>query len=150
MKTILLPITALFFYLTQISQAGDSAYRLMIMEASVKNSDAVTLAIDSPEEPGDIEFGIMHNQLFVGQRFSFRPLDSNTRRVEVTLEDIEAPVAEKPSGLTTQVIHKKRIVMKADGKSYRVEVNKKEFTFKIYAIGGVSETKRIFVPNNPE
>ncbi len=112
----------------------------MAMEASTTKSKPVTLALDFYDtKPGEIAFGKMEGDIFVGQRLVFRPLDANTRKVEVVVEDVESPVSDKETKTTTQLVHKKLITMEADGNFHKVEVNGKKLIFKVYVFGGEND-----------
>lgn len=145
MKAIIPILISSLLGLMPLAHAADNAYDIMVMEASTAKAKPATLAIDSNDKPGEIAFGKMSDDSFVGQRLMFRPLEIHTRRVEVVVEDVESPVADKESGTTTQQVHKKVIILVADGKSHTVEVNGKKLTFKVYAIGGVGDANKLMI-----
>ncbi|MBN8459943.1 MAG: hypothetical protein J0M04_19110 [Verrucomicrobia bacterium] len=145
MKAIIPILFFSFLGLMPLTHAADNAYDIMVMEASTGKGKPATLAIDSNDKPGEIAFGKMKDDSFVGQRLIFRPLEIHTRRVEVVVEDVESPVADRESGTTTQQVHKKVITLEADGKSHTVDVNGKKLTFKVYAIGGVGDANKLMI-----
>ena len=132
------------------AQGADYAYDILVIEASSGKAKPATLAISiMGDKPGEIAFGRMLGESFVGQRLMIRSPDKHTKKVEVVAEDVESPVADKESGTTTQQVHKKIITLEADGKSHTVEVNGRKLTFRVYTIGGIGDTNKVLIESGP-
>lgn len=128
-----------------ICQAADNAYDVMIMEATLGDSKPATVSIDKHDKPGEIAFGQMQGDRFVGQKIQFIALGIGHKDVEVIVEDIGGPSKDKMSGLEIQSATKKIFRMEADGVSRTIEISGKKLTFRIHAIGGVGGSSKILI-----
>ena len=92
MKALISIVFFSFLCLMPSAQGADYAYDILVIEASSGKAKPATLAISiMGDKPGEIAFGRMLGESFVGQRLMIRSPDKHTKKVEVVAEDGKPP-----------------------------------------------------------
>jgi hypothetical protein len=144
MKTLLKMVLLVLIAISSVTHAADGYYTMMLaMEASLGNSKPVFVTVEDYSKTGEIGFGRMQDNMFVGHRIQFKSLGAGHTVVDVAIEEIGVPLVDATTGDISQSSTKKILRIEADGVSRSVEIGSKKISFRILKISAGDSSKMI-------